>query len=93
MTTGRWIIAVAVAVAVATIRARSERFRSLAEYHAARIARWSRGSDGRYRMYVDGRGELVTRAASDWHSHLVEKYERAARYPWLLVEPDPPEPQ
>ncbi len=20
-------------------------------------------------------------------------YERAARYPWLLVEPDPPEPQ
>ncbi len=24
---------------------------------------------------------------------LARKYERAARYPWLPVEPDPPEPQ
>jgi hypothetical protein len=25
-------------------------------------------------------------------SRLVEKYENAAHYPWLPVEPDPPEP-
>jgi hypothetical protein len=24
---------------------------------------------------------------------VAEKYERAARYPWLPVEPDPPEPE
>lgn len=29
----------------------------------------------------------------DYHSQLARKYERAARYPWLPVEPDPPEPE
>jgi hypothetical protein len=28
-----------------------------------------------------------------YHRELRIKYERAARYPWLLVEPDSPEPQ
>ena len=28
-----------------------------------------------------------------WHARLVEKYERAARHPWLPVAPDPPEPK
>lgn len=27
------------------------------------------------------------------HSELARKYERAARYPWLPVAPDPPEPK
>ena len=26
------------------------------------------------------------------HYDLIKKYKRAARYPWLPVEPDPPEP-
>jgi hypothetical protein len=30
---------------------------------------------------------------ADHHASLAGKYERAARYPWLLVEPDPPEPE
>lgn len=30
---------------------------------------------------------------ADYHACLREKYERAARYPWLPVEPDPPEPE
>lgn len=29
---------------------------------------------------------------STWHYRLASKYRRAARYPWLPVEPDPPEP-
>ena len=30
----------------------------------------------------------------DVHHHkLARKYRRAARYPWLTVEPDPPEPE
>jgi hypothetical protein len=28
----------------------------------------------------------------DYHAALQTKYERAARYPWLAVEPDRPEP-
>jgi hypothetical protein len=30
---------------------------------------------------------------SEYHTRLILKYERAARYPWLWVEPDPPEPK
>jgi hypothetical protein len=30
---------------------------------------------------------------SDYHRGLAEKYERAARYPWLPIAPDPPEPK
>ena len=29
---------------------------------------------------------------ADYYWAVVRKYERAARYPWLPVEPDPPEP-
>jgi hypothetical protein len=29
---------------------------------------------------------------ADHHASLVRKYEHAARYPWLPVGPDPPEP-
>jgi hypothetical protein len=28
-----------------------------------------------------------------WHMMMLIKYERAARYPWLPVWPDPPEPE
>jgi hypothetical protein len=31
--------------------------------------------------------------AADWLGRLADKYERAARYPWLPVAPDPPEPE
>lgn len=27
-----------------------------------------------------------------WASHMTNKYRNAARYPWLVVPPDPPEP-
>jgi hypothetical protein len=32
------------------------------------------------------------RDRADHHAAMAHKYEHAARYPWLLVEPDPPEP-
>jgi hypothetical protein len=28
-----------------------------------------------------------------YHEAMARKYDRAARYPWLPVEPDPPEPE
>jgi hypothetical protein len=36
------------------------------------------------------RPELTAKAAH--HASMRQKYERAARYPWLAVEPDPPGP-
>jgi hypothetical protein len=30
---------------------------------------------------------------ADHHASLARKYEHAAQYPWLPVEPDPPEPE
>ena len=30
---------------------------------------------------------------ADYHAAMRRKYERAAMYPWLAVEPDPPEPE
>ena len=33
------------------------------------------------------------RARAVWTGALARKYERAARYPWLSVAPDPPEPE
>jgi hypothetical protein len=33
------------------------------------------------------------RDRADHHAAMARKYLRAARYPWLLVEPDPPEPE
>jgi hypothetical protein len=34
-----------------------------------------------------------SRRLADHHAALKRKYERAARYPWLTIEPDPPEPE
>ena len=35
----------------------------------------------------------VPRQRAIYHAALRRKYERAARYPWLPVPPDPPEPK
>jgi hypothetical protein len=42
-------------------------------------------------MHLYRRYEQITDRA-DHHASLVRKYEHAARYPWLPVEPDPPPP-
>jgi hypothetical protein len=34
-----------------------------------------------------------TQAGKDHHRAMAEKYYQAARYPWLPVAPDPPEPK
>jgi hypothetical protein len=40
---------------------------------------------------LSARDEEAWKRKFDHHRRLAEKYERAARYPWLTVEPDPPE--
>jgi hypothetical protein len=96
------MIAVAVAgVAIAGVvglRRRGESLRRMAQGHdlAAR-----RAADALWAPpgWETNPGEGGQRSAiPDWerlayHNRLKEKYERAARYPWLPVGPDPPEPE
>ena len=94
--TVRWtMVAVAVVgllLASAIMLRRSREFGSRAEEQAdfeagsleyADDARGERGD----RQRVE-RGELM----ATYHRGLKLKYERAARFPWLPVAPDPPEP-
>ena len=41
---------------------------------------------------IERAAERQFRARARFHELLRKKYEHAARYPWLAVEPDPPEP-
>jgi hypothetical protein len=87
MTTRRWMIAVAIlAVGLATTVALFRRhlaLRQRAAYH-----------EEIERLVTDTAPQLPANAAiRDRHARLKEKYWRAARYPWLPVRPDPPEPK
>jgi hypothetical protein len=73
-------------------RMRSERFQALAEQHV-----WSslEARELSYTLTSDRRcirGESPT-PLSLYHDRMREKYEHAALYPWLPVEPDPSEPK
>jgi hypothetical protein len=78
---------------VAILRRRTH-FQRLADYHAdaARQLRSSHGSairpSGAY-VHIP----LTPPSLADYHEDLAGKYQRAAGYPWLPVEPDPPEPK
>src|SRR5215813_6576698 len=106
MTTRRWMIVVAAGAVVgasarlATLRARflliarwraedAIDARDLAKFwddHAAQDTRSAEGSA--YARAV----AASARARAAWNDRMKRKYEQAARYPWLPVEPDPPPP-
>ncbi len=77
------VLAVAATVAGWAIE-RHKRFGDLARRHATALA-----------LGTDSGGVVLTfdTPTRRWRSGLRAKYERAARYPWLPVEPDPPEPE
>ncbi len=90
MTTRRWMIAVAIVAVVIGIYERRRRFLRLAAIHAEAIA----GVDAGH-VDIPRPGEPFIWVASPrhrWHEALLAKYARAARYPWLPVEADTPEP-
>jgi hypothetical protein len=98
MTTRRWIVAVAVVALVLGIVAfvrRRAQFRALADYHAETARRirsahvWVTRPGGAF-VHTTA---LAPRPVIDYHATLAVKYEHAARYPWLPVEPDPPPPE
>jgi len=71
-------------------------FRALIMRSSQDIAYWeSRWTDQRVglpaRYPWPGAPPLV-RSMAEYHDAMRRKYERAARYPWLPVAPDPPKP-
>ena len=109
MRTQRWIIAVAaiglIIGAGVLLKQRRDYFLALVQSHQKEVASsTARGNALKSRFggtsgmtleeitrLHDDYGRMMDRA--DHHASLARKYERAARYPWLLVEPDPPEPE
>jgi hypothetical protein len=104
MTTRRWMIAVAVAALIMTraeVRRRQHEYQRLAAYHkkerslivagrgrtSGEIEIWLRHDPSKRSWRLSS----VREAA--YHSAMGEKYERSARYPWLPVETDLPEPK
>jgi hypothetical protein len=88
------IVAIAgLAMALAIMVRRSGEFRALAEQQAdaeqmsLSYADEGRGANGDKQRVA--RGEQM----AAYHRELRLKYERAARYPWLAVGPDPPVPE
>jgi hypothetical protein len=79
------IASVAVVTAGFEWKRRSDRYRALAEYHAQKSAS----------VAFSGKYEALKRlmARINYHRQMRDKYQRAVCFPWLSVEPDPPEPK
>jgi hypothetical protein len=65
---------------------RHERFRWIAVRHRAEVPKRIP------RIKPFGMEDKVWRLI-EWQESMARKYEHAARYPWLLVAPDSPEPR
>ncbi len=104
----RWMIAVAVVGLAmgggVWLNHRRDYFLSLARSHQKEVASsTTRGAALKSRfgctsgmtieeiMHLHGDYDRMMDRA-EHHASLTRKYERTARYPWLLVEPDQPEP-
>ena len=107
MTTRRWMVAVAiVAILIGVgleLSRRSRRFARLAADHSngalehfGTLMAFGGGPPPNRDVPPAGLGPARylhrAKALLNYHSELTEKYQRAARYPWLAVAPDPPEP-
>jgi hypothetical protein len=85
-TVRRLMIAVAIiGSALGILIERSERFRWIAVHRRGEVPLLPRikpvgMDDKRWRLF-------------EWHESMARKYEHAARYPWLPVAPDAPQPK
>ena len=88
MTTRRWMVAVAVVVVLMVRIAYAVQLTQLAAYHRRRAAHLCPAEQ---RFGRPGcRDEVPDHAAAERLGRLADRYEYAASFPWLLVEPDPP---
>jgi hypothetical protein len=108
MTTRRWMVAVAVIGLLVgggvRLKRRRDYFLSLARSHAQKMPSFTaegKALRSRFGGTSGMSGEEIVLLSRDFdrmmnradhHAALRRKYEHAARYPWLPVEPEPPEP-
>ena len=109
MKTRRWIIAVAATGLMigggVLLKQRRDDFLSLAQSHQMEVASSTARGEALKSRFGGTSGMAIEEIMrlhrvydrmmdrADHHASLARKYERAARYPWLPVEPDPPEPE
>lgn len=101
MTTRRCMVLVAIVAGIIGLAARGVRFDALAEHHSLNAGfEYEEPTNGLKKWKAFDRisehywkYRIVSDAKHKWHSMLAKKYEHAARYPWLPVAPDPPEPE
>jgi hypothetical protein len=84
------MVAVAIAgIVLGVTIERHNRFRKIAAHHQAEFKKILSGLP----FHFSGDSSLDPKMRRlEWHEPMRLKYERAARYPWLPVGPDPPEP-
>jgi hypothetical protein len=94
------MVAMALLTLVCSIAERRLRFQRLAEYHLARSTAdivccvVLLTDNGKPSSLIEGsNGVPTTLVRVAWHKALQEKYQGAARSPWLVVAPDPPRPE
>jgi hypothetical protein len=76
------VAALAVALGIAAgLERRRERFMRIADYYEERKLEFAFGP------------HPPSKQLWRWNEQMRQKYQRAARYPWRPVEPDPPEPK
>ena len=80
------MVAVAIIGSALGITLRRDRFRSIAVHHRAEFRKLIP------RIKPFGMRDKDWRPI-EWHESMARKYEHAARYPWLPVAPDRPEPR
>jgi hypothetical protein len=85
-----------VALAYATtilITERTERFARIARQHSGVFPPLASADMAVAAEPERERLRLWSRCVVVWHAEMAQTYQDAARYPWLPVEPDPPEPE
>jgi hypothetical protein len=99
------VAVVAVMLAATVLFSRHQRLRGRGDYHERMEgvqADRARGVGQLALGFTDSDPEMAARLRAQaaceaeigaWHAHLKEKYHHAARYPWLAIESDPPEPE
>jgi hypothetical protein len=86
------ILALALTV-YAGIERRRARLQRVAQHHWEKAAANSVVQADANRTIYRASASLRNRQLAHYHVNLAYKYANAARYPWLPVAPDPPEPE
>jgi hypothetical protein len=85
------VVVAAVVLAAGVWGQRSLAYQRRAAYHRAQLQIWPELPYSNDQQYREAFEAMLRRRR--WHEVMADKYEHAARRPWLTVEPNPPEPE